>query len=670
MKTTDGMTELDIYAEAGAKTRPDVSNYEAGVVPGQDLPAVWWNYFLSMFSSNSDLAHAGLSNIFAELTTVLASSGLTPDNATTTQIDAALKAKYLSRVGITVTDFNAIVTSSLPQGSVTSFTAAAGYTNGPTGASSWSGLLVRSPVAADSAILIAFGNVANVGETVNPIAFRVKSAGTWLSWLYVARRDSIETHAALTSPHSATSAATASRLIVRDSDGRAKVAAPSAADDIARLDTVTGALGVTVVATDTTLAVNTKVLVTKNVALTLPSSAAIGDSIDIMNTDSVRIKQTLEGHMLVGGQRGSNQSIKGPGVFTTIKPNSASRLIFRGSVKKVDNRFSTVLPAPGFAGFTIGVWSPDGKYFATDSILGSTRFSIYSFNNGIFTRLANPVSAITSSPKEIMWSKDSRYITVVHESTPFVQTLDISTGKLVNVTSPALLPTALGRSGSWSPDNRYQIVTYDASPFYIIYDWSSGVPVTLSSPLSTIPSYAGEAKWSPDGSILFIVSTGTAVFVYDWNSLTGVGTLRTAPATLPPAWTNGLVWSPDGKYVALAHNSSPFITVYELIGGLFIKLSNPTTLPSANGYAIDWSPDGVYVAITGANATGLRVYTLNRGILSIVVLGSLTTSSLWGCSWSPDGRYLIVAYPAAAWTIYDTSIDSYATDGWELYRLA
>ena len=47
------------------------------------------------------------------------------------------------------------------------------------------------------------------------------------------------THAALTSPHSATSEATASRLMVRDASGRCKVAAPSTVDQIARLDTVT-----------------------------------------------------------------------------------------------------------------------------------------------------------------------------------------------------------------------------------------------------------------------------------------------------------------------------------------------------------------------------------------------------------------------------------------------
>ena len=50
--------------------------------------------------------------------------------------------------------------------------------------------------------------------------------------------DDLAGHKNATNAHSATSAATASRLVLRDANGRAKMAAPSAADDIARKDTV------------------------------------------------------------------------------------------------------------------------------------------------------------------------------------------------------------------------------------------------------------------------------------------------------------------------------------------------------------------------------------------------------------------------------------------------
>lgn len=56
----------------------------------------------------------------------------------------------------------------------------------------------------------------------------------------IARKDTVDAHEAKTSTHGATSAATASRIMMRDSAGRAKVAAPSTADDIARKDTVDG----------------------------------------------------------------------------------------------------------------------------------------------------------------------------------------------------------------------------------------------------------------------------------------------------------------------------------------------------------------------------------------------------------------------------------------------
>ena len=53
----------------------------------------------------------------------------------------------------------------------------------------------------------------------------------------IAILSTVTDHAALTTAHGAVSAATASKIIVRDSSGRAQVAAPSADEDIARLDT-------------------------------------------------------------------------------------------------------------------------------------------------------------------------------------------------------------------------------------------------------------------------------------------------------------------------------------------------------------------------------------------------------------------------------------------------
>lgn len=63
----------------------------------------------------------------------------------------------------------------------------------------------------------------------------------------IARKAEVDTHAALTNPHSATSLATASRLVLRDGSGRARFATPSNVDDAATKgyvdDAVSGAAG-------------------------------------------------------------------------------------------------------------------------------------------------------------------------------------------------------------------------------------------------------------------------------------------------------------------------------------------------------------------------------------------------------------------------------------------
>jgi hypothetical protein len=75
-------------------------------------------------------------------------------------------------------------------------------------------------------------NPADTDATKNKHLSNAQANG-WVTNL-AANAAAISTHAASTSPHGATSAATASRIIIRDSAGRAKIAAPSASDDIAR----------------------------------------------------------------------------------------------------------------------------------------------------------------------------------------------------------------------------------------------------------------------------------------------------------------------------------------------------------------------------------------------------------------------------------------------------
>lgn len=83
-------------------------------------------------------------------------------------------------------------------------------------------------------------------DWVSYLTNRIKAITGKANWYDVPSKtlEDVNTHISdTTAAHGATSAATASKIIIRDAAGRAKVAAPSAADDIARKDTVDAVQG-------------------------------------------------------------------------------------------------------------------------------------------------------------------------------------------------------------------------------------------------------------------------------------------------------------------------------------------------------------------------------------------------------------------------------------------
>lgn len=80
------------------------------------------------------------------------------------------------------------------------------------------------------------GNVGSLGQILSWFANRIKAIMGTANWWDApsVTLKGAKGHIDATSVHGATSAATASRIIIRDSNGRAKVASPNESDDIAR----------------------------------------------------------------------------------------------------------------------------------------------------------------------------------------------------------------------------------------------------------------------------------------------------------------------------------------------------------------------------------------------------------------------------------------------------
>ena len=90
----------------------------------------------------------------------------------------------------------------------------------------------------------------------------------------IARLDTVTTHAALTTTaHGAVSAPTINTIILRDASGRAQVAAPAVAADIARLDTVTAMSRLLYTGDETEVSVVGTTLTTRKTNRVIKSSA-------------------------------------------------------------------------------------------------------------------------------------------------------------------------------------------------------------------------------------------------------------------------------------------------------------------------------------------------------------------------------------------------------------
>lgn len=141
------------------------------------------------------------------------------------------------------------------------------------------------------------------------------------------------------------------------------------------------------------------------------------------------------------------------------------------------------------------------------------------------------------------------------------------------------------------------------------YPWSA--PVQMNNPGTTPTGNAGQAKWSPDNNFLAVAHT-TTPFVTVYQRKGSVLTKLPDPATLPTGNANAISWSPDGEFLAVAHTTTPFLTIYRRRGVNFTKITGPNILPAGDAFGVSWSPDGRFLSVTHKVSPGLTVYQVQK----------------------------------------------------------
>jgi hypothetical protein len=160
---------------------------------------------------------------------------------------------------------------------------------------------------------------------------------------------------------------------------------------------------------------------------------------------------------------------------------------------------------------------------------------------------------------------------------------------------------------------------------------------------------------------LMAVAHATSPFVTIYDQEIDTFTKLADPATFPPSTGNDVAFSSDDTYMAVAHVASPFITIYKRSGDTFTKLADPATLPAGNGAGVAFSSDDTYMAVGHVTSPFITIYKRSGDTFTkLADPAILPTSTGFGVAFSSDDTYMAVAHGTSPFiTIYKRSGDTF-----------
>jgi hypothetical protein len=143
----------------------------------------------------------------------------------------------------------------------------------------------------------------------------------------------------------------------------------------------------------------------------------------------------------------------------------------------------------------------------------------------------------------------------------------------------------------------------------------------------------------------FAIAHDTSPFVSIYKRVGDVLTKLDNPTSLPAGSGSGCAFSRDGQFLAIAHSTTPFVTIYQRNGDTFIKLADPATLPTGNAGGAAWSADGQFLAIAHDISPWVTIYQRSDTTFTkLANPASLPPDTGRGCAFSADGTLFAVAH--------------------------
>ena len=310
-----------------------------------------------------------------------------------------------------------------------------------------------------------------------------------------------------------------------------------------------------------------------------------------------------------------------------------------------------------FVANLFGEWPRSGNIFVGLGSSATPYIAIYPFSTlGFGSKFSDPASLPPGACRSFRFNSTGKAVAVGHASSPYISAYPWSgSGFGTKYSNPATLPgAATGYGVSFGPNGDFIVVGSSAT--LVGYPWSdsTGFGTKYSDPSSLPTGSIGDTDVYQT-YVAVAHGTNTYIGVYNIDAITGWGAKFSNPATLPAGTGNGIRFKSDGSAVAIAHATSPCITVYPWSGaGYGTKYNNPGTLPAGEGQQADFSPAGNSIVLANNDLSGGANYVTAYQWDNSTGFGtkysnpsSGLTNTGNGVKFYPNGNYVFFAHTSS-----------------------
>lgn len=117
--------------------------------------------------------------------------------------------------------------------------------------------------------------------------------------------------------------------------------------------------------------------------------------------------------------------------------------------------------------------------------------------------------------------------------------------------------------------------------------------------------------------------------------------------------------APFEKFLAVAHYSSPYVTIYGQVADTFTKLADPAASPSSFGLGVAFSADGTYMAVAHILEPYVTIYKRSGDTFTNLLAASPSGAGR-DVAFSADGTHMAVAHDSSPFiTVYKRNGDTF-----------